>query len=170
MEIKHCKIEGCAKKVRTLGMCASHYRHQLENGGRVRTLVSHEIRSVQIMALLPNSHAEIARILGCTPKSIRFHVDKLHDAGKCHIGTFKRQKGISGAYRPWIVAGPGENAVCTLKAQGDAVYSRRYRAKIKGTGCDADLASTNRSAARSLLRKKKSPDPLVSLLFGIGAS
>ena len=88
-----------------------------------------DLEAQRILAVLPATIDEIVVRAGMTLQQVRYRLTVMKP-GLCHTGKWRRPNG-SGACRPVIVAGPGEDVPCTLKPRDNAESKRRYRKRIQ---------------------------------------
>jgi len=88
-----------------------------------------DLEAQRILAVLPATIDEIVERSAMTLQQVRYRLTVMKPE-LCHTGKWRRPSG-SGACRPVIVAGPGEDVPCTLKPRDNAESKRRYRKRIQ---------------------------------------
>lgn len=176
-----CSVEGCTIRAKCRALCNKHYAAWYRANNRCkqraivrkdegvrRKLVAYAERSKQIAEHLPGTYRELAGKIGCSVQAVEYHSARMRKDGLCHVGSYRRCRGTGGGYQPVLVAGPGQDAQCKLKALDEKTYQRRFRAKEKGSGSEREISNLNRLKAMNLMKRKPQPDPLVGLFFNMG--
>jgi hypothetical protein len=88
-----------------------------------------DMQAMEILMLLPATYDALERKLGVPLSTAKSRVRAMRKNDLCHTGKWKRPDG-AGAFQPVIVAGPGEDAPCTLTARTNADYKRKYRSRV----------------------------------------
>lgn len=97
----------------------------------------------------------IEKKLGMTRQTVWRVITRLHATGKCHIaGWYVVPTG--GPFSPRYIAGPGNDAPCTLTPQSPAESQRRYREKAMKTGA---WAIRSEKVSAKYRRDKSIADP-----------
>jgi hypothetical protein len=89
-----------------------------------------DAQAMEILMLLPADHDVLAHKLGVGLSTLKSRIRAMKNNGLCHTAGWRRACG-AGPYQPVIVAGPGEDAPCTLVARTNAAAKRKYRKRIK---------------------------------------
>lgn len=91
---------------------------------------------------LPGTKTEIAKATGFSREGIHTAVEKMRAEGLLHIERWKRSH--RGAISPVYAAGPGVDAVCTLKAFTPKQLAKRSKANRIKDGRWEDRKSRDR--------------------------
>lgn len=127
--MRTCSHEGCDKPVIARGMCNLHYKRWYSALGRPPKQPSVLER---LPAHLPGTSTGIARAMGVSRPAVSVALQKMKAKGGCHIGRWERSN--RGAISPVYVSGPGEDAVCALKAFTQKQLAARSKRNRKADG------------------------------------
>ena len=120
----------------------------------------------KVEAAMPGTTVEIAERAGVERSTTVRWMLVMRKEGACHISGWVRTVGTGGPIKAIYALGPGIDAPCRLKRQGDAVYSKRYRAKVVTDDDAAEVYRAKKSARHWSKKARTVGDPMVNLLFG----
>lgn len=135
-----------------------------------------DVHAMEILMLLPTTLDVLTKKLATPVETVKSRVRAMKKNGLCHTGRWKRPDG-AGSFQPVLVAGPGDDAPCTLTARTGADYSRKCRKRVSRAIAKAEAGGKEdpryirhialHKAKQTAKRARKEPQTWASALFGL---
>lgn len=119
----------------------------------------------ELLASMPGTQVELIARTGSTPGSMPRLIAELHEAGLCHISSWK--KGGGRAPTAIYSAGVGKDRVCGLTPLTKSQVNQRYKKRLAKRGLLDEYRARQAEAQRAVTLRKRG-DPLINALFGRG--